>query len=31
LYKKIIIEYPASFWFTDAQRAFRRLRGDDDL
>ncbi len=29
LYKKIIIEYPASFWFTDAQRAFRRLRGDD--
>ncbi len=29
LYKQIIIEYPSSFWFPDAQRAYRRLRGDD--
>ena len=28
LYKKIIVEFPASYWFTDAQQAFRRLRGD---
>jgi tetratricopeptide (TPR) repeat protein len=31
LYKKIIIEFPGSFWFTDARKAYRRLRGDDEL
>lgn len=29
LYKKIILEYPASFWFVDARKHFRHLRGDD--
>jgi len=29
LFKKIVIEYPASFWFTDARKHFRKLRGDD--
>ena len=29
LFKKIVIEYPASFWFVDARRHFRKLRGDD--
>lgn len=29
LYKKIIVEFPGSFWFTDARKAFRRLRGDE--
>ncbi len=29
LYKEIIIHYPSSFWFPEAQHAFRRLRGDE--
>ncbi len=29
LFKKIIIDYPASFWFVDARKHFRKLRGDD--
>ncbi len=29
LYKKIIMEYPGSFWFTDARVRFRKLRGDN--
>ncbi len=29
LFKKIILEYPASFWFVDAQKHFRKLRGDE--
>jgi len=29
LFKKIIIDYPASFWFVDARKHFRRLRGDE--
>lgn len=29
MYKQIITDYPGSFWFTDARKAFRRLRGDD--
>lgn len=28
LFKKIILEYPASFWFVDARKHYRRLRGD---
>ena len=28
LYKKIIIDYPASFWFVDARSNYRKLRGD---
>ncbi len=28
LYKKIILNYPASFWLTDAQKHYRKLRGD---
>jgi hypothetical protein len=31
LYKKIVIEYPASFWFVDARKYYRELRGDNDL
>jgi len=29
LFKKIVIEYPASFWFVDARKHFRKLRGDE--
>jgi len=29
LFKIIVIEYPASYWFVDARKHFRRLRGDD--
>lgn len=29
LYKKIIIDYPASFWFVDARTYYRKLRGDN--
>jgi len=28
LYKKIIIDYPASYWFVDARKNYRKLRGD---
>ena len=27
-YKKIIIDYPASYWFVDARKYYRKLRGD---
>ena len=29
LFKKIVLEYPASFWFVDARKHFRKLRGDE--
>ncbi len=29
LFKKILIEYPASFWIVDARKHFRKLRGDE--
>ncbi len=29
LFKKIILLYPGSFWLTDAQKHFRKLRGDN--
>ncbi len=28
LFKKIIMEYPGSFWYVDARKHYRRLRGD---
>ena len=28
LFKKIVLEYPASFWYVDARKHFRKLRGD---
>ena len=28
LFKKIVLNYPASFWFVDARKHFRQLRGD---
>ncbi len=28
LFKKIILEYPASFWYVDARKYYRKLRGD---
>ncbi len=28
-YKRIIIEFPASYWFVDARKYYRKLRGDD--
>jgi len=28
LFKKIIVDYPASFWFVDAQKYFRKLRNE---
>ncbi len=29
LFKKIIIDYPGGFWYVDARKHFRKLRGDD--
>jgi len=29
LYKRITLDFPGSYWFTDARKAFRRLRGDE--
>ena len=31
LFKKIVLEYPASFWYVDARKHFRKLRGDEGL
>ncbi len=28
LFKKIILEYPGGFWYVDARKHYRRLRGD---
>ncbi len=29
LFKKIILEYPGGFWYVDARKHYRRLRGDN--